>query len=108
MSHVHDAPPVVTSLFNDDGVVRGHVLRHHRVRSYGGAAPDAHRADHLRPGTDGHVVLDDRPAKEAHLVHEGNAAADARPPFDDYAEWIGHEHRRAEGAADVAVEVALH
>src|SRR5687768_14221896 len=108
MSHVHDARPVALSLFYDDGVVRGHILGNHRVRSDPGAAPDAHRTDHPRARADRHVVLDNRPAEEAHLVHESNAAPDARAALDDYAERIGHEHRRAKRAADVAIEIALY
>src|SRR5437868_656142 len=125
MSRVHDSvffPPSSGSdsvvLDAEDAVradhraMRRHVARYHRVRSHGGAAADAHRAEHLRARADEDVIFnhckiaavfprnDGVLSAYGHLVHDRNATADAHAPRHDDATRKRHE----EGRSDAAVE----
>src|SRR5436190_9816810 len=133
MSRVHDSvffPPSSGGdsvvLDAEDAVrayhraMRRHVARYHRVRSHGGAAADAHRAEHLRARADEDVIFNhckiaalfprcDRVLSAyGDLMHDRNAAAEGDATLDDDAVGVGHEKRRAEAAVEPRVERHAH
>src|SRR2546423_3939336 len=86
--------------------VRRHIARHHRIRSDGGTAANAHRAEHFGARADEYVILDHRHAAAVHLqwsrvlpaygdlVHHGHAPADRHAALDDDSKGHRHEDRR--------------
>src|SRR3954466_945940 len=125
MSHVHDRMIFLPSsggdsvlldsedaVRADDRAMRRHIARDHRVRSHGGTAADAHRAEHLRARTDEDVIFNhckiaalfpryDRVLSAyGDLMHYRNAAAEAHAALDHDAVGQGHEKRRADAALE--------
>src|SRR5436190_17398865 len=96
--------------------VRRHISRDDRVRAHGGAAADAHRAEHFRARADEDVIFNhckiaavfpgnDRVLSAyGHLVHDRHATAELDAALDDDTRGHRHQQRRAQPTLESAAE----